>query len=149
MVKEFIPYEEAVAMKRLGFNEEVMSYYFIGNPKGYPGSKEDPVFNLYQSGHDEGVEIVNYNQYPAKVSSPLFQQAFRWFRERGLYGGIYQSGDCDQYTFRICETKYPHTTVGRGDEYPYEEAQLACLKEMINRYYNTYLPIPTPSKPNY
>jgi len=35
MDKEFIPYEQALELKELGFDEKCMKYYRSGHPEGY------------------------------------------------------------------------------------------------------------------
>ena len=58
MNKEFVPYELAVRLKELGFDEPCF---------GYP--KQGTVYP------------INIDLLPEWSAAPLFQQAFRWFRE--------------------------------------------------------------------
>ena len=68
MEKEFVTYEQALALKELGFDEPCFGYYDEGG-------------NLYT----EMVEVLK---------APLYQQAFRWFREKyGLYSCIMYNSD--------------------------------------------------------
>lgn len=108
----FVPYEQSLALKELGFDE--------------------PCFGFYCD-EDEYERLGDF------ASAPLFSQAFKWFREKHkLFGSIGQSGDeDDKYSFRIYQTYYPHTTVGRGGEYDYEGAELACLKKLIELKLNS------------
>lgn len=64
MKKEFIPYEEALALTELGFNEECLAGY----------NKETN--ELYIS-YEDGEPTFNQEYY---VLAPLYQQAFRLFR---------------------------------------------------------------------
>jgi hypothetical protein len=70
MEKEFVTYEQALALKELGFDDECLKYY----------SEEYGMFvvsDYYDGGHF--------------VLAPLKQQVFRWFREKyGWIGGIRQ-----------------------------------------------------------
>ena len=67
MHKEFIPYEEALAMKELGYKGDIIGMY----------DEDKDLFTL----HDQ--DDIEDEWLPA----PLYQQAFRWFREKyGLYG---------------------------------------------------------------
>ena len=59
MTKEFVPYNESLELKELGFDEECLSYYF--NKQLSFGSK---------------------TAYGEVVEAPLYQQAFRFFREK-------------------------------------------------------------------
>lgn len=60
MTQEFVPYEQALALKELGFDEPCLGAY-------YPGRKLD--FSQY----------IKHGQYT--ILAPTFSQAFRFFRE--------------------------------------------------------------------
>jgi hypothetical protein len=63
MKKEFIPYEEALAFKELGFDEPCFSVYYNGEY------------------HEHGIQ----NQFlheKNECSAPLYQQAFRWLYQK-------------------------------------------------------------------
>ena len=103
MNKEFIPYEQALELKELGFDEKCLARYFKdGKSIFYTHSKI-------------------YKDY---VSAPLYQQAFRWFRENGLLNShIEYISASNQYQWHI---KHYWETFAT-----YEEAELACLKKLI------------------
>lgn len=110
MNKEFVLYEQALELKELGFDEECLGFYDYYT-KGIP-------LMIYDSQSDCGGQ-------PA----PLYQQAFRWFREKyELSSWIYNSY-MDKYFYTVLENgkivkaNEPSTT--------YEEAELACLKRLI------------------
>ena len=63
MEKEFVPYELALRMKQIGFDEPCFGLYA-------PPSKT--VF-LHQYGSSISKE---------QIDAPLYQQAFRWFRDK-------------------------------------------------------------------
>jgi len=144
MNKEFIPYEQALDLKELGFNEPCMFPYHRNNTE------------YIDSSH---IELANYNAIEKLVSAVLYQQAFRWLRnqcitkrsinERGDYieGNffmlplIFPNG----YEIKLLEFSTSYTIVG-GREIPfyaepkavykettesYESAELACLKKLI------------------
>ena len=78
MKKEFIPYEQALALKELGFDEFTVAAY-VDNELDIGGLWKDSV---------KSKDIQK---------APLYQQAFRWFREN--YGiGFYESN-----SFPSCE----------------------------------------------
>ena len=132
MKNEFITYEQALALKELGFDEPCFGYY-IETGKWIPASysKEGMVYPS------------NSDLFPEWVASPTYQQAFRWFREKhNLHShislGISDEQDrsefeYDEYTFVIEGVKELDFN-NYGEESFYktpEEAELACLKKLI------------------
>lgn len=107
MDKEFIPYEQALELKELGFDIPSVSGY------SYPDSN-----NLL-------------------TQAILYQQAFRWFRKNhGLYSSIlpkksypdnYVSGV--EWYVTICGGD--GVEIGPDGTYTYEEAELECLNKLI------------------
>jgi hypothetical protein len=96
MNKEFIPYEQALELKELGF-------------------KKDNDFGLLYKGDD--------------IPSILYQQAFRWFREKYELCGI-----PSPLGYEILDKDHPTAYWGCIKEEileSYEEAELACLKKLI------------------
>ena len=133
MNKEFIPYEQALELKELGFDDNCFASYT------YDRHKEGAmVFDIkeqnglrWSTNTNEGCK-----QYKEPCTAPLYQQAFRWFREKhNLKGGILYIGGLKPET-----TWWDIYVVGHYNiEYnememkyqPYEEAELACLKKLI------------------
>jgi hypothetical protein len=115
MNKEFISYEQALALKELGFDEPCLASW-----------------NFY-------TRELNYNGQPSIFSSedviqlPTFSQAFRWFREK--YGYYYEIFVDDDKTFGFMISYF--IEIGRADKpiqrmyTTYEEAELECLKKLI------------------
>jgi hypothetical protein len=121
MNKEFIPYEQALELKELGFNEECMAYYEKW---------------IHQ---EQGQKIMFMTGLPSIVSdkeditlAPLYQQAFRWFREKYGIVGIVKFGT-QEFTYNV----YNNDAIGllTKDSLDfngtYEEAEIACLKKLI------------------
>jgi hypothetical protein len=114
--KEFIPYTEALALKELGFDEPCLGYWNIDPylPK--------PTFNLVKPFDHEWC-----------VPAPLYQQCWRWFREK--YGHYYEIFVDDDKTFGFLISYF--VEAGRGDKpiqrkyVTHEEAELECLKKLI------------------
>ncbi len=125
MEKEFIPYEQALELKKLGFNEECLAFY--------NSTFRTPNELLYPQ---YGGEVGNWNVENHLISAPLYQQAFRWFREKyNLLCQInYISGLTNKTTWWDIAI-VGHYNIDHKDwemKYqPYEEAELACLKKLI------------------
>ncbi len=127
MEKEFVPYELALRMKALGFDEPCFGYY--------EPSKEFNYLNW---------EIFKDLPYLAKNSewqdlcaAPTWQSAFRWFREKHFLSSdiIDRMSDGEKITyFFINEIKTDNKyfkTIPSKLFTNYEEAELACLEKLI------------------
>jgi len=127
MKKEFIPYEQALALKDLGFDEPCQGYYDVdkGYSIGYAFCYSDR-----ESQPEDG------------CLAPLYQQSFRWFRDKyNLLGFIEPANgyeDKSLFAFYICDDE--QNIVDDSHSYSknsslhfktYEEAELACLKKLI------------------
>jgi hypothetical protein len=119
MEKEFVPYEQALALKELGFDEICIATY-----------DEDEYFDFLDFEQ-------SYYTIPSKlIQAPLFQQAFRWFREKyDLHHVIKMFGDWDKPQFSYIVSGRTMTNPAHmwhyEEENTYEEAELACLKKLI------------------
>ncbi len=133
MEKEFVPYKIALALKELGFE----SPYPIGS---YQGGK---VF-YYEKGelYYDGRPMYSSDAHSGQLLAPLYQQAFRWFREKyNLHAEPYTTDmGAIEYCFQIRDLyseKYVYDNfVGAGSSYTGtfstpEEADLECLKKLI------------------
>jgi hypothetical protein len=116
-MKDFVPYESALELKELGFDEPCFKCKVIGQEH----------LDYTPSDYDDFPE-----QKEVEVLIPTFSQAFRWFREKyNLKSWIQEH---TPYTF-IYEIR-PHklTDYKEGEVYVYnthEEAELACLQKLI------------------
>lgn len=125
MEKEFVSYEQAVALKELGYKEkDYLNYYF----KVY---KEDAI-QLWK-----GTNKLPDASFPI-VPAPLKQQVFRWFREKyNMLANVYSnaSGFLFEYHDTIGGThRYDSDITGPNDAGcwdTYEEAENACIDKLI------------------
>jgi hypothetical protein len=122
MENEFLPYELAVEMKSIGFDEPCLGYF---------ASKDAKTIRLALWTH---IGYVNANRLDDDlVTAPIYQQAFRWFREK--YGYYYEIFVDDDKTFGFMISYF--IEIGRADKpiqrmyTTYEEAELECLKKLI------------------
>jgi hypothetical protein len=125
MTREFVTYNQAVALRELGFDEECLSYYV-------KGGNEFKDWTLYRDG---GTFFAS--DYPQYIGAPLYQQAFRWFREKhGLYTEIFVDDD-RTFGFLISyfiDKDYYDERVDKPIQRKYsthEEAESACLDKLI------------------
>lgn len=141
MKKEFIPYQQALALKELGFDEICFATFNMDKKVS-----RNPSHNM----EDLPIEGQPYYWNNSKihkdsVTAPLKQQAFRWFRtELGLKHDIQDDRKGEKFYYAI--TSY----TPKFDQYDdvlfhirkevdwheiefksYEEAELACLIKLI------------------
>jgi hypothetical protein len=125
MKKEFVPYKLAVKLKELGFDEEGFGMY------------------------NENGEVLPFEPYTSESKAILFQQAFRWFREKhNLHAEItwspsyeYEPGQWSDVIYEITivnvsytkelEAESPDMQRANGRQLTYEGAELACLEKMV------------------
>jgi hypothetical protein len=123
-MKDFIPYEQALELKELGFDEPCFTYYFCnGILSDTPRESGDDI--KYQGDCKFDNHQNSYLEEDDDCSAPLFQQAFGWFREKyGLYSVIDGLENRQYYKItqlNTCSKEYN----------TYEEAELACLSKLI------------------
>jgi hypothetical protein len=114
--KEFLPYEQALALKELGFDEWCYKVY----------EKNSRLCNTYESTRwqNENPELV--------IGAPLYQQAFRWFREKYNLLGIV--GYCDDNSGKfmsVIDKINSDIDYDMNAKDTYEQAELACLIKLI------------------
>jgi hypothetical protein len=118
MTKEFSPHEQALALKELGFNEPCFGHYYTLDGKTWKLA-DNREYDLLDELYDIGSKFT--------ISAPTFSQAFRWFREKhGLNHFVEPDVDCGPNYYNayvLC------SLVHHGNNY--EEAELACLKKLI------------------
>jgi hypothetical protein len=147
MTKEFVNYEQALALRELEFNEPCFTSYGdegdLRNPFDYSNSEYD--YNRRYIGdtknfvYNSELTIENFignkDLYTQFIAAPLYQQAFRWFREK-------HDKHCyvEAYTLSSGGKRYDYTILSNEgeDEWDdgetwetYEQAELACLKKLI------------------
>lgn len=114
MNKEFIPYQESLELKELGFDEECFAMYM----------KDIFKSRCWCKNSEFGDKILF-------TSAPTFSQAFRWFREEGYvsYVEVLNTGKYDYMLISKNFTEVVDFNDGSFDTY--EEAELGCLRQLI------------------
>jgi hypothetical protein len=118
MEKEFVTYEQALALKELGFDEECLKLW-----------KNITLFTL----------LVNPEEFKRVVSdlftpAPLKQQVFRWFRDKhewyaNLSSWLHEEEIGTYHEYEIYGT--PKGAYGSIKFKTYEEAENACIDKLI------------------
>jgi hypothetical protein len=123
MNKEFIPYEQALELKELGFDEECLGYYHTT----LSSSSVDLIIGKTPNRFYHLIRIPE----DFDTLAPLYQQAFRWFRDRhGLDYEITYAGKKGEYHAFVDEYIYGNNG-SSPSIFSYEEAELECLKKLI------------------
>ena len=124
MEKEFVPYQQAVSLKELGFDEPCFAVY------------EDKKWFLVESKNSMSYELcLKTDTFPV----PTFSQAFRWFRDKHNIDAWVQPFMMEKHgTAFLPDESYGYWIFKDGvlvaDEVDFlnpEEAELACLKKLI------------------
>jgi hypothetical protein len=115
MTQEFVTYEQAIALKEMGFDEDYLGAYYHA----------DKLLSVCDC-------KVHHARGEYTVLAPLKQQAFRWFREEyGLYPHIFSEPNgrfiwCVRWYVDKLQKDIPYESSPT-----YEEAELACLIKLI------------------
>ena len=114
MKKEFLPYQIALDIKSIGFDELCFGYYGI----------EDELNIEISCNLDHNLIRRNF------IAAPLYQQAYSWFRDKhNLDSWIYCPNESKGYFAIILKHK---RFVSYHEQFnTYEEAELACLNKLI------------------
>jgi hypothetical protein len=128
MEKEFVPYEMALRMKLLGYDEPCLAGYNFKDRRAgqftYPSAREPNTTSKARI----------YHKDKKIVGAPTFSQAFRWFREKYNLDSRFHTythhkdGNRTDYMHDFIDGK---KTSFDGFEKTYEEAELACLENLL------------------
>jgi hypothetical protein len=120
MDNEIVPYEQALELKKVGF--EYISTIFAYDQSG-------ELYTRDGIPHDFNIRGL--------LSAPTFSQAFRWFRDNFKISGeitscFYSEGEENKWEFNIYQLdkedeEYSTLPIFKS----YEEAEFECLKKLI------------------
>jgi hypothetical protein len=109
MKEEFVPYELALKLKEIGFDEPCFGSYIDGKLSSL-------------------LDSVLWGDVKGDLEAPTFSQAFRWFRKKEFLIDV-TSLNSNEYEFYI-QWSFAYSFL--SDIYTtYEEAELACLDKLI------------------
>lgn len=152
MNKEFVPYDEALALKKLGFDEPCVAEYFHKILTFYYNTKRS--VEIESKWVEETLKqatftnsIPNHFDKEKACSAPTYSQVFKWFRnthqlfhEIGIDQTTYPKYAFDITRFignpnDLTEREWGWEPIPADKNWclyrEYEEAELACLKKLI------------------
>lgn len=120
MKEQFLPYEESLTLKKLGFKEDCLARH------------RKKQFQFYVA-----IGPYDYNTRPISetdISAPLYQQAFKWFRDTHKLNG--QIAYCEygiksenSWSFTLDNPTGEQFWEGKFKSY--EAAELSCIRKLI------------------
>lgn len=133
MEKEFVPFEQALQMRELGFSQPCLGYYDMRYPTKLNIEKPDFLESQKKCDFIFGTDTER------TFLAPLWQQAFRWFAEKyDLYSFIEWNRDdagVVEYIFVISDPSdddiKEYIEIDDYQGATLDEAQLMCLKTLI------------------
>ena len=118
MENEFVPYKQALELKKIGF--EYISTIFAYDQSG-------ELYTRDGIPHDFNIRGL--------LSAPTFSQAFRWFREKyniiPNIHSVYIDETHTKINFWVWFANYEENSNEEIYYGTYEEAELECLKKLI------------------
>ena len=123
MEKDFVHYAEALVLKELGFDEPCFAFFW--NTGKFYTCGDYPHTISYHTQNQLG----DYNL--DSTSAPLYQQAFRWFREKHNLHSTIIITSMQNYGYLIEEPQVPYHIDQLISYKTYEEAEVECLKKLI------------------
>ena len=124
--KNFIPYELALELKKLGFDEPCFAFYGL--------SRDDYKtirLSIFQNLKTDYLPDIHH--LDVTCDAPLYQQAFRFFREKYMLSGeIYIFKNIWNFDIEDISNSIQLYTSDIMCYNSYEEAELACLVKLID-----------------
>lgn len=138
-VKDFVTFEQAVLLNKLGFDKNCTHNYHI---------KSQQLFNnVYYPYEDEGVDIemieYSYNTFKRDtgryIDAPTMLQVHSWLRNEKNYSIEPQSESIDRWTYRIINFITDKNISETNDVYESYEDALSngiteCLRHLENKW---------------
>ncbi len=122
MEKEFVTYEQAKALKKLGFVDPCWCYFM------------NSIFN--DSMFIKDYDYLNKMTHSRCILAPLKQQVFRWFRDKYQLGaqplrdGGWWVVNVVDYSDEENDSPQDHLTLVKPAD-GYEEAESSCIDKLI------------------
>jgi hypothetical protein len=133
----FIPYEQALELKELGFDGDCFAIWSGFDEINFSTADKARLYSSEFRINDTQSAtfyINDFNSLSSRVSAPTFSQAFKWFREKYKLFGYVLDNEKEQFYWGISEL-FSTETLEDTSEGPYfetyEEAELECLVKLI------------------
>lgn len=125
MTKEFVPFEIATLLKEINFDENCFAYFKVGS---------EHIEHFLPPNSDESFGSLNQNSIDGLVSRPLWQQVFRWFRERHNFSfEIYEfPNKSNQWNWKLSDGT-EQKVQNRGEGSSELEVQITAIKRAIEK----------------
>lgn len=128
MKNEFVPYDIALAMKELGFDEPCLFRY--------TAQKDLTNGGCYDNSSPSDAMLTADEIHESHILAPLYQQLFRWFREVHNIEACVSCFYNDKLDIPYEKREYHAFIIRKGvtskSKYKtYEEAEIACLRKLI------------------
>lgn len=124
MKKEFVPYDLALELKELGFNNEICFGWWTNYPDG------EGYLDTSKKYINQGIDDLN-----RQCLAPFWQQAFNFFREEyNIDSMIIKSFSMNNsyYYSILIDDDYDNVLQCESiSNRTYEEVRLACLEKLI------------------
>ena len=131
-MKDFTLYPEAFELKKLGFDEPCIGFYKLGDVDIYYDTIIQEKNHKFRN--NTGLNI--YGDLKEKIAAPTYSQAFRFFRDKfnmpSKIEATFEHETPNQYHY-FYQIVTDDFVSGDGVmlNWTYEEAELACLKKLI------------------
>lgn len=122
----FLPYEESLAMRELGFEENVICVY-----NAYEYLKGVIIGSM-------DADYIKKDKWDNRLPAPLYQQTLDFFRKKGYHIDIYSDNhqdilNADNWYWLFSKGVNTSCTDSFGS---YEEARLDCIRALIKTELN-------------
>ena len=121
MERHFVNYNQALALKELGFDEPCLGWYLPETVD--KGNIPSVILGSY---------LTKWNKFGDRLSSPLKSQVFKWFRKNHSINGIVSYYGKGQWNIEILDYKGNELIQMEDNTFwSYEEAESACIDKLI------------------
>lgn len=127
-----VPLDIAKKLKKIGFDKACVYYtneQLIASTKPY--TYDSLKTHIYKRNGALITDISNHNIFKNRISVPVWDDVFEWFREKKLFSTI--DFLCNCYIYHIKHTETPFFTSGNYTE-TYNEVRETLLLKLIAIY---------------